>query len=72
MNIQHSEEMRDAIIDVIKNERALEFAQNPSVQTPVLQGASVGLTREMVKYLGEEMGADLIIREGLLNMATKR
>ena len=71
VNIQHSEEMRDAIIDVIQNERALEFAQNPSVQTPVLQGASVGLTREMVKYLGEEMGADLIIRGRIIEYGYK-
>ena len=71
VNIQHSDEMREAIVDVIKNERALEFAQQPPVQTPVLQGASVGLTREMVKYLGEEMGADLIIRGRIIEYGYK-
>ena len=49
VNIQHSDEMQDAIIAVIKTERALEFAQQPPVQTPVLQGASVGLTMLMCK-----------------------
>ena len=71
VNIQHSDEMQDAIIDVIKSERALEFAQTPPVQTPILQGASVGLTREMVKYLGEEMGADLIIRGRIIEYGYK-
>jgi flagellar motor protein MotB len=71
VNIEHSDEMREAIIDVIKNEKALEYAQTPPVKTPVLQGATVGLTREMVKYLGEEMGADLIIRGRIIEYGYK-
>ena len=71
VNIQHSDEMREAIIDVIKNEKALEYAQTPPVKTPVLQGATVGLSREMVKYLGEEMGADLIIRGRIIEYGYK-
>ena len=71
VNIQHSDEMRDAIIDVIKNEKALEYAQTPPVKTPIAQGATVGLTREMVKYLGEEMGADLIIRGRIIEYGYK-
>ena len=71
VNVQHSEEMKEAIIDVIKDERALEFAQQSAVQTPVLQGASVGLTREMVKYLGEEIGAELIIRGRIIEYGYK-
>ena len=71
VNIEHSDEMREAIIDVIKNEKALEYAQTPPVKTPISQGATVGLTREMVKYLGEEMGADLIIRGRIIEYGYK-
>jgi len=71
VNIEHSEEMKEAIIDVIRDEMSLEYAQNPSVKTPVLQGATVGLTKEMVQYLGEELGADLIIRGRILEYGYK-
>jgi flagellar motor protein MotB len=71
VNVEHSDEMKEAIIDVIQDERALEFAQRSPVQTPVLQGATVGLTKEMIKSLGEEIGADLIIRGRIIEYGFK-
>jgi ferredoxin-fold anticodon binding domain-containing protein len=47
------ETLKEEIIDVIKGERALEHSEKPPVQTPVLQGASVGLSKEMVKQISE-------------------
>jgi flagellar motor protein MotB len=71
VNVEHSEEMKEAIIDVIRDEMSLEHAQNPSVKTPVLQGATVGLSKEMVQYLGEELEADIIIRGRIIEYGLK-
>ena len=71
VNVEHSPDMRDEIINVIKSERALEQSEQPAVQTPVLQGASVGLSKEMVKQLGETLGADLIIRGRIIEYGFK-
>ncbi len=71
VNVEHSDDMRQEIINVIKSDMALEFAEEPPVQTPILQGASVGLSREMVQHLGNELGADLIIRGRIIEYGFK-
>ena len=71
VNIEHSEEMREAIIDVIRDEMSLEYAQTPSVKTPVLQGATVGSYQGDGQYLGGEIGADLIIRGRIIEYGYK-
>ena len=71
VNIEHSDDMRQEIINVIKNDMALDFAETPPVKTPILQGASVGLSREMVQHLGNELGADLIIRGRIIEYGLK-
>ncbi len=71
VNVEHSDDMRQEIISVIKSELALEKSEMPPVQTPVLQGASVGLSKEMVRELGETLGADLIIRGRIIEYGFK-
>jgi len=71
VNVEHSEDMKEEIIDVIRSEIALEEAEKPPVQTPVLQGATVGLSREMIRQLGEELGVDLIIRGRIIEYGFK-
>lgn len=71
VNVKHTEDMRQEIIDVIKTDRALDEAEEPAVQTPILQGASVGLSREMVQQLGNELGADLIVRGRIIEYGLK-
>jgi flagellar motor protein MotB len=71
VNVEHSEDMRQEIINVIKADMALEYAETPPVKTPILQGASVGLSKEMVQYLGDELEADLIIRGRIIEYGLK-
>ena len=71
INVEHSEDMKDEIINVIKSEMAMEKAEKPPVQTPILQGATVGLSREMIAHLGEELGVDLIVRGRIIEYGLK-
>lgn len=71
VNIEHSEDMKDEIITIIRDEMALEKAEKPAIQTPVLQGATVGLSREMIVELGEQLGVDLIIRGRIIEYGFK-
>lgn len=71
VNVEHSEDMKSEIINVIRSEIALEKAEKPPIQTSVLQGATVGLSREMIKQLGEELGVDLIIRGRIIEYGFK-
>ena len=71
VNVEHSQDMKEEIIEVIRDEMALEQAEKPPVQTPVLQGATVGLSREMVKQLGEKLGVDLIVRGRIIEYGFK-
>ena len=71
VNVEHSDDMKQEIISVIKDEMALEFAERPPVKTPIIQGASVGLSREMVQQLGDVLGADLIIRGRIIEYGLK-
>lgn len=71
VNVEHSEDMKDEIIEIISNEMALEQAENPSIQTPVLQGATVGLSRGKIVELGEVLGVDLIIRGRIVEYGFK-
>ncbi len=63
--------MKEEIINVIKSEMALEKAEKTHVQTPILQGATVGLSREMIEHLGEELGVDLIVRGRIIEYGLK-
>jgi len=71
VNVEHSEDMKEEIIDVIRSEIALEEAEKPPIQTSILQGATVGLSREMVRQLGEELGVDLIVRGRIIEYGFK-
>jgi len=71
VNVEHSEDMKDEIISIIRDEMALEEAEKPPIQTPVLQGATVGLSREKVVELGERLGVDLIVRGRIIEYGFK-
>jgi flagellar motor protein MotB len=71
VNVEHSEAMKEEIIEVIKDEMILEQAEKLPVQTSILQGATVGLTREMITQLGHELGVDLIIRGRIIDYGYK-
>jgi|GEM_PF-698323 len=71
VNVEHSEDMKKEIINVIRDEMALEKAEKPPIQTPILQGATVGLDREMVRELGEQLGVDLIVRGRIIEYGYK-
>ena len=71
INVEHTDDMKVEIINVIKSAMALEKAEKPPVQTPILQGATVGLSREMIARLGEELGVDLIVRGRIIEYGLK-
>jgi flagellar motor protein MotB len=71
LNVEHSEEMQDEILDIIKEYRALELAQKAPVQEAGVQNDNVRLTKEMIKQLGDEIGADLIIRGRIIEYGFK-
>jgi flagellar motor protein MotB len=63
--------MQDEILDVIKDYRALELAQKAPVQEAGVHNDTVRLTKEMIKQLGNEIGADLIIRGRIIEYGFK-
>lgn len=71
VNVEHSEDMKEEIVNVIKSEMALEKAEKPPVQTSILQGTTVGLSREMIADLGEALGVDLIVRGRIIEYGLK-
>lgn len=71
VNVEHSKDMKDEIINIIRDEMALEKAEKPPIQTSILQGATVGLSREMIKELGEQLGVDLIVRGRIIEYGFK-
>ena len=72
VNVQHSEDMKDEIRRIITSEMALEEAERPPIQTPILQGATVGLTSGKIMELGELLGVDLIIRGRIIEYGFKK
>ncbi len=72
VNVEHSDDMRDEIFNVIKRERALEQIDQNSVPSPMLKGVSTGLSKDMVRQLGEELGVDLIIRGRIIEYGFKK
>ena len=72
VNVEHSDDMRDEIFNVIRRERALEQIEQTALPVPRLQGVSTGLSKEMVKQVGEELGADLIIRGRIIEYGFKQ
>jgi flagellar motor protein MotB len=71
VNVEHSDDMRDEIFNVIKRERVLAQTEQIPAPTPAIQGASVGLSKDMVRELGETLGADLIIRGRIVEYGFK-
>jgi len=71
VNVEHSEDMKDEIIEIIRDEMAFEQAEKPPMQTPVLQGATVGLSRGKIMELGEILDVDLIIRGRIVEYGFK-
>ncbi|MDX1778099.1 MAG: flagellar motor protein MotB [Thermodesulfobacteriota bacterium] len=71
LNVEHSKEMQDEILDTIKDYRALELAQKAPVQEASVQDDRVRLTKAMIKQLGDEIGADLIIRGRIIEYGFK-
>ncbi len=68
-NYQHSPDMTDEIISVIKREKRKKKRQKS--KSPVLQGATVGLSREKVIDVAQILDADLIIRGRILDYGLK-
>ncbi len=72
LHAKHSEDMRDAIVEVIEEKQRLQAtAAVPSPESPILQGATVGLTREKIVELGELLDVDLIIRGRIIEFGFK-
>ena len=67
-NVKHSPDMADEIKKIVdlsgKNKKNLSA-------TPVLQGATVGLTKEKITELGSRLGVDIIVRGRILNYGYK-
>ena len=64
-NYEHSEDMTEEIVKIIKRENR---KKKPSQKkSPVLQGATVGLSRDRVVRIAENLGADLVIRGRIID-----
>lgn len=68
LHYEHSIDMVDEIVKVIKRESKPTRAESAS---PILQGDTVGLTKEKVIELGQQLGVDLIIRGRILEFGYK-
>jgi hypothetical protein len=68
LNYEHSPDMTRELMSVIERKTKKERAKSAS---PILQGATVGLSREKVMELGETLGVDLILRGRIIEFGYK-
>ncbi len=69
VNYEHSPCMTDELLNMIKKEKRTKESQNSA--SPIIQGTTVGLTREKIKEAGEVLGVDMIIRGRILEYGFK-
>ena len=68
-NASHSPDMIDEILNVINfTEKSKKQSSPPS---PVLQGATVGLSKQKIVELGDKLGVDIIIRGRIIDYGYK-
>lgn len=68
-NHVHTDVMAEEIFSLLDKQQKKDDIKKPD--SPVLQGATVGLTKEMVVELAEELDVDLIIRGRILDYGIK-
>jgi len=68
-NYVHSEDMANEILSIIDLQKNEKEAKQPN--SPVLQGATVGLTKEKVVELAQALDVDLVIRGRILDYGIK-
>jgi hypothetical protein len=72
--VSHGSEIKEELMSVIKKNKEREGKEkedSSKPSSPVLQGATVGLTKEMVVDIGKELGVDLIIRGRIIEFGYK-
>jgi len=72
--VSHGQEIKDELMSVLKknNEREGKEQEDKSKPaSPVLQGATVGLSKEMILDIGKQLGTDLIIRGRIIEFGYK-
>ena len=69
VNHTYTNVMRDELIDIISKNQSKNQSQQK--KSPVLQGVTVGLSKEKVVQLAEELDVDLIIRGRILDYGIK-
>ncbi|MCP4714585.1 MAG: hypothetical protein GY868_05655 [Deltaproteobacteria bacterium] len=68
-NYEHSPDMQMEIMNIIKRNK--KSAKPKVSNSPILQGATVGLTRDKVMELGQHLNVDLIIRGRIIDYGFK-
>lgn len=70
----HSSEIKDELLKIIKKNKKKEETKTGDCErptSPVLQGATVGLTKEMIVEIGKQLGVDLIFRGRIIEFGYK-
>jgi hypothetical protein len=71
-NHVHTQVMADEIMTLIETEsRRNQGSEVKIPNSPVLQGATVGLTKDKVVYLAQQLGVDLVVRGRILDYGIK-
>ncbi|HHZ69433.1 MAG TPA: hypothetical protein EYO51_00460 [Methylococcaceae bacterium] len=66
-NFEHSKPIQEALTKIIDKKN--ETIKNP--RSPVLQGATVGLTRDKIKEIGQILDADILFRGRIIEYGYK-
>lgn len=70
-NHVHTQIMADEIVSIISNEKKRNTLREKKPDSPVLQGCTVGLTKDKVVELAQILDVDLIIRGRILDYGIK-
>ncbi len=69
-NYGHTDVMQREIMRVMESNKRKEKVQNAK-HSPVVQGVTVGLTKDKVREMGQFLGADIIIRGRIIDFGYK-
>jgi len=72
--VSHAPEIKDELLNIIrmnKKREGKEKEDKDKPSSPVLQGATVGLTKEIILDIGRQLGVDLIIRGRIIEFGYK-
>ncbi len=68
-NVVHSQDMTNEVLQIIEMGKKKKQAGRSA--SPILQGATVGLSREKIIELGDKLGVDIIIRGRIIDYGYK-